>query len=1012
MRRGFVRLGSLGLAALVAALLGPDASRAIDLLDGRVQIHGFVEEQIRLLDPNLDTQVDLAMWRTVLRIETEVDLAPKGFLFFDSASFFSRIEVSYDCVWTHACGLFPSANAYGDRTGLVPSYYMTGHRNGFVGDDPAVNPFNKNTSGPPTFSGLCYSPGCSDKLAGFRDIPGIEILANNVSFAETFAPFQNDGFMIHQLSVSQTTSNGDSSGIDTIFGLWRPKDNVQNNAALSSVPNQTTPLPMRPPIPTLGGVGANPGGLYAPSPALRQLYLEGTPINYFDQNFSQNALAWNVGASQSTWRQLQQAYVDLSTLEGRLTLRLGKQAIIWGKTELFRNTDQINPSDFAVATLPTLDESRISVWAARAIYSLYDVGPLQDVRAELVWILNRFMPNDLGRCGEPFSPLPVCSLQSQLFLHGALGAGISGETRPPNWWNSLEGNQLGGRVEFRWDRFSFAITDYYHYDPGFNPTIIQSYSRRVDPFTGRPLANSAPANASCLTGAESACLRPGTSGVGSALTDNPQNRQLFDVICSSSIGFFALDPTGCSLTLPNSQVKVSGLIPIGQLVSASLAGSVPAAAALRSQLPAAVRPNYVTVTLNHSLVPPPPIAPGDLFPGSSLNATLTPQQQALLGCGPFYQTNCDTQGADLFNGEASIVFQSWPGNNPGNQVATRYVNGVVVTLPGARGPNTPGYNPFQDGCVTKTASGPCAAATNITGKTSLVNPLTGNLFPNVLAALSFNALEFLTALDIITGPAPGCALPTPTNPLAPLNCTTIQNFFSVTGTTRPDLKAGGNGLFGRRDFVWAGAGEVLLQYQKVNTLGFAMDFAEDRTATNWGVEMSWTPNGLFSDSETSNGLSRSDKFDLTISIDRPTFVNFLNESRTFFFNMQWFLEYLSSYRGGYPRGFEVNGPFTALGTFTIQTGYFQDRLQPALTLVYDVATASGGIAFETAFRFTANLSLTLGVNGWYGQPQSWSTYLALGALGESNQRWTTEKFDRLNAIRERDEAFARLRYTF
>ena len=56
--------------------------------------------------------------------------------------------------------------------------------------------------------------------------------------------------------------------------------------------------------------------------------------------------------------------------------------------------------------------------------------------------------------------------------------------------------------------------------------------------------------------------------------------------------------------------------------------------------------------------------------------------------------------------------------------------------------------------------------------------------------------------------------------------------------------------------------------------------------------------------------------------------------------------------------------------------------------------------------------MTVGINGFYGQPQSFSNYLALGAIGESSQNWTTEKFDRLNAIRERDEVFARLRYTF
>jgi len=1007
MRRGFVR-HLLGVAGLFLASFAT-ASRALDFGDGRIQIHGYVEEQLRTLNPNLNTQWDLSQWRNILRVETEIDLAPKGFLFFDAASFYTRIVVSYDCVWTHACGLFPSASAYGDRTNLVPSYYMTGKRNGWVGDDQAVNPFNGNNSGPGRAPGLSYSPGGSNKLAGIASVPGIEVLGLNPSFNETFAPYLNDGFAIQRLSVSQTTSNGDSSGVDAIFALWRPKDDVHNTGALADVPNQTTPLPFRPNLMGLpGGIGAEPGGLYVPSPALRQLYLQGVPINNFDQNFSQNQLAWGQTASADDYP-LEQAYLDLSALEGRLSLRIGRQAIIWGKTELYRNTDQINPSNLGIATLPTLDESRISLWAARAIYSFYDVGPLQDVRAELVYILDRFMPNDLGRCGAPYTAFIVCNLQSNLFLNGALGAGIVGETRPPNWWNNLEGSQVGARIEFRWDRYSFAITDYYHYDPAFTTPIIQTYSRKVDPLTGRPLSNSASPNAVCITGTEPGCLQPGASGPGNALTDNPQNRQLFDVICSSSVGFSLLDPRTCAVAVTNSSVRVAGLIPINQLVSAGLAGSPSAQGLVATTLPPAIAANFKLEPLNLS---PSPQTPGQgIFGANSLNVTLTTPQQALLGCGPFYHTVCDTQGIDLFNTEASVIFQTWPGNNPGDAVATRFLDGRIFILPGARGPGDPGYNPLVDGCPAKTASGPCATAAN------LINPLTGAPFRSVMAALSYNALQFLTALDISTMLPlgvlpPGCNLATASNPVAPLHCKTVQAFYSVTGTTRPEFKAGGNGLFGRRDFVWAGAGEILLQYQKVNTLGFAMDFAEDHTGTNWGIEASWTPNGLFANSESANGLSNSDRFALTISVDRPTFVNFLNQSRTFFFNMQWFLQYLSSYQGGYPSGFQVNGPFSALGTLTVQTGYFQDRLQPALTLVYDVDSSSGGIIFETGFRFTSNFSLTVGMNSFYGQPQSWSRYFSLGAVGESNQRWTTENFQGLNPVRERDELFAKLRYTF
>ena len=70
-------------------------------------------------------------------------------------------------------------------------------------------------------------------------------------------------------------------------------------------------------------------------------------------------------------------------LDSRLWLRIGLQNIVWGKTELFRTTDQFNPQDFALASLPALEESRIALFSARAVYSLYDVGPLEDVRVEV-----------------------------------------------------------------------------------------------------------------------------------------------------------------------------------------------------------------------------------------------------------------------------------------------------------------------------------------------------------------------------------------------------------------------------------------------------------------------------------------------------------------------------------------------------------------------------------------------------------------------------------------------------
>ena len=54
------------------------------------------------------------------------------------------------------------------------------------------------------------------------------------------------------------------------------------------------------------------------------------------------------------------------------------------------------------------------------------------------------------------------------------------------------------------------------------------------------------------------------------------------------------------------------------------------------------------------------------------------------------------------------------------------------------------------------------------------------------------------------------------------------------------------------------------------------------------------------DHDESDGLTDADAYNLVISVDRPTFVNFLNANRTFFVNSQWFVQYLDGYTRGFP----------------------------------------------------------------------------------------------------------------
>ena len=109
----------------------------------------------------------------------------------------------------------------------------------------------------------------------------------------------------------------------------------------------------------------------------------------------------------------------------------------------------------------------------------------------------------------------------------------------------------------------------------------------------------------------------------------------------------------CLVDIMNSQVPVIG-IPIATALSVVLAGTSPATQIFNLLAPGS---GLRGVALNRD--------PGDgaaagAFGTNGLSYRLTDQQEALLGCGPFYGTNCDLDGIDLFNAEASVLVQAFP----------------------------------------------------------------------------------------------------------------------------------------------------------------------------------------------------------------------------------------------------------------------------------------------------------------------------------------------------------------
>jgi hypothetical protein len=1111
-------------------------------------------------------------------------------------------------------------------------------------------------------------------------------------------------------------------------------------------------------------------GLYVPSKGtIREL--EGDDLDSLQFNYDEVDRSWNRGQSQENNKELKEAYVDVEVLDSRLWMRFGLQNIVWGKTELFRTTDQFNPQDLALASLPSLEESRIALWSARFVYSLYDVGPLEDVRLEFATNIDQYQPSDLGACGEPFTPDVVCTLTNGIFAHSLVGVGVVGIDRPESPWKDLSDLEVGGRIEWRWDRFSFALMNFWGFSDFPHTESVYYYERGVDFESGRPVVGRLPKedpgrcglaageNApdrlngaglrynssfashpfSVTPGAEElvsiapltitkrrggvgmdpGCLRPGGAPGGpnafafdtdtlsetNALQNHHANQQIFAWICAGTVGIAAsLDAGSCAWTVFASDAVLNRqLLPVSfiESLTALFAGEQTGTAgpqrilglvsgttkgAVVGSVQAPVPLAALNMLFNRPTNPfdrnldgdntdttdcddPTDLSNCDLggfdgfdgrtqLPGRvdtpqfdetlvadflTLDKSLTNEQRALLGCGPFYASRCDSSlpfrnsgqdiffgnygGLDFMNMEASALVQSWigvegsqegdfststaiqpgtvgwvpvadrngrfeAGNRAmllpdgsevpavGGPICTRFQKQgeKLIKLPGCRGVESlrtvtlpsgdpqilisfePGYLPSIDGCVigtrvNRTGGGvvdvvldgdsagnaqlqaelalcngattkrvvprnifvdadldgdpdtinglpvtavnpacddPANAVGSGTGATALrvcraqtltledlplLHPTAGcvasdshfpvfgaadcrywmnrdlveeffdgtaQLFQNELAAFSWNFLMFLTVtscnitsfdldgndhrlgLDNLNSPQagprslqgdPGCFDPriawdpSRCSIAAPQYCNNVKGFLTAAGVMRNATRAGGNSRYGRRTFLWHSGGELTLGYEQRNVMGLSADFAEDVTKTNWGMEFTWSEDVPFANVDSMVGVSSTDSLALTLSVDRPTFINFLNPNRTFFFNSQWFFLYLTDWENGYT----FNGPWNVLFTFAMFTGYFQDRVQPQFVTVYDFRSQSGGLLPSFQYRFTESFSVTIGMLYFIGRTELKDMGVreyAPAANRAGPNAYENGQDNLLSLIRQRDEVFMRLRWTF
>jgi len=145
---------------------------------------------------------------------------------------------------------------------------------------------------------------------------------------------------------------------------------------------------------------------YTPSFAQHNIYGLNVPLRLDDFTDSQlNALQFE--------NQLREAYVDLAFKGIPLSLRMGRQQIVWGETDNFRLLDRVNALDLTWhLQQESWDEQRIPYWMIKGLVDLDRIpGPPHDLLVDSLGLSNSFLeffwnPGDWYPAKKDFLPRP------------------------------------------------------------------------------------------------------------------------------------------------------------------------------------------------------------------------------------------------------------------------------------------------------------------------------------------------------------------------------------------------------------------------------------------------------------------------------------------------------------------------------------------------------------------------------------------------------------------------------
>jgi len=403
------------------------AQKFADWWSENFEVHGFATTKSYLRSPDYSYPVQLSSWRTEFNFETELRLYRGDDL---RLGLYGVIRPIYDAIYEIQPGTW-GESADEAAFGTAPAYP----------DDPGFARASKSGRDLPCAAGG-LAPGCqggqvrgeftivnSDTGSFFSGelVPAVSI-DNVVFFGRVTAPVRPRGSgqdWVGGNATGKTYEELHDNFGDLIPGFrpGEPGFGALHNGGLpdglgldASLHNFAT-MPLDTPLNAYqGAIGDRDS-------------LEQSP---FDINRKEMALRFDCLDNAHPLCMLREMYFDL---EWKNTfVRLGRQQIVWGKTDAFRLQDKLNPVDLGYHNVfPDLEERRIPQLALDVVQSFGNVGPLEDVSLEFAWIFDRFLPDQFGQCGEPYAFTQACQARADAGGHQLFNFALAGVDKLP--WN-------------------------------------------------------------------------------------------------------------------------------------------------------------------------------------------------------------------------------------------------------------------------------------------------------------------------------------------------------------------------------------------------------------------------------------------------------------------------------------------------------------------------------------------------------------------------------------------------